>query len=104
MCKTIFFLFLYVHVVGCYWFWIVKKKQKWYPPLDAIWGDMDHLDLYTKPVSYQYILCVYTSLLFVGTNDILPRSDLGVASGGMGNFFGAVLMNILFGQLVILFN
>lgn len=35
--KLIFFLIIYIHCVGCVWFFIVKQNENWIPPLDYVW-------------------------------------------------------------------
>ena len=35
--KLIFYLILYVHCVGCAWFFTVKVHETWMPPLDYVW-------------------------------------------------------------------
>ena len=34
--KLIFFLVLFLHWLGCIWYFIVKQDEKWIPPLDYV--------------------------------------------------------------------
>jgi len=36
--KLIFFLLMYVHFMGCVWFFIVSMNKAWIPPSDFIFG------------------------------------------------------------------
>ena len=35
--KLIFFLILYLHLVGCFWFFTVNQNETWLPPLDYVY-------------------------------------------------------------------
>jgi Ion transport protein len=39
MMWLIFFLFLYVHIIGCLWFYIVAADESWIPKKDMIYED-----------------------------------------------------------------
>jgi hypothetical protein len=43
----IFFLFLYVHVIGCLWFGLVSIEENWIPWKDTIFEDDKKYDLYS---------------------------------------------------------
>ena len=47
--QLIFFLVMYLHILGCVWFWIVNVEDVWQPPLDSI---NDNANLYTSPLLY----------------------------------------------------
>lgn len=34
--QLIFFLVMYLHVLGCIWFWVVQVDEFWRPPLDQL--------------------------------------------------------------------
>ena len=35
----IFFLFMYTHIIGCLWFYVVSQNEKWIPKKDMIFED-----------------------------------------------------------------
>ena len=41
--KLIFFLVLYLHFVGCCWFYLAKSDEVWIPPLDYMFVATDLL-------------------------------------------------------------
>jgi hypothetical protein len=43
------YLFLYIHLVGCLWFYFVDWSDKWIPPLDFIDAKTE---LYTAGIVY----------------------------------------------------
>mmetsp|Transcript_9036 Transcript_9036/g.1318 ORF Transcript_9036/g.1318 Transcript_9036/m.1318 type:complete len:148 (+) Transcript_9036:184-627(+) len=45
--QLIFFLIMYVHLVSCGWWIIVKYDENWIPPSDPT-------DIFSKPSDYQY--------------------------------------------------
>ena len=36
--KLVFFLLMYVHFMGCVWFFIINIKKEWIPPSDYVFG------------------------------------------------------------------
>ena len=65
-----FFLILYLHLIGCIWFFIVKKDESWMPPLDYVWVETE---FYTESIETQYFLSLYHSILMLTGNDLGPR-------------------------------
>lgn len=49
--KLIFFVCMFIHLLACVWFWIVKQDDKWIPPLDYLYLQTD---LYEGSGFYQY--------------------------------------------------
>lgn len=39
--KLLYFLILYVHLVGCFWFFICRMDDSWLPPLDYMFVKTD---------------------------------------------------------------
>ena len=70
--KLTFFLMLYVHCQGCVWYFVVKQDQLWIPPVQYIETSLTANFIWTMPLIYQYWMAIYTSLLMLMGNDILP--------------------------------
>ena len=70
--KLIFFLILFLHCLGCVWFFIAKQNKEWIPPLDYVWIQTD---IYDEGVFYQYIISLYHAILMLGGNDVGPRGS-----------------------------
>jgi hypothetical protein len=49
--KLIFFLVMYIHCVGCAWFFIAKQNENWIPPLDYVYIETD---IYEEDALQQY--------------------------------------------------
>lgn len=49
--KLVFFLCIYLHLLGCSWYYLVKLKRDWIPPLDYVYVTSQY---FQKDISYQY--------------------------------------------------
>lgn len=47
--QLLFFFVLYLHVLGCIWFFVVRMDNNWQAPLDSI---NDDSDLYSSSLLY----------------------------------------------------
>ena len=99
--KLMFMLTLYVHCVGCTWFYLCKGSMLWIPPADTIYGEEDR-PFWRLGLFDQYWYCIYTSLLFLCCNDIFPQTTAMVSFGAFANLSGALVTANLFGELAIL--
>lgn len=70
--KLIFFLVLYLHCLGCIWYYIVIDSKNWLPPYDYVWIGTDYYD---RNLYYRYFASVYHSILIFCGNDVGPRGD-----------------------------
>lgn len=73
--RLVFFLVLYLHLVGCLWFFMVRQNEEWIPPYDYVWIKTD---LFERSITYQYFASVYHSVLMLTGNDVGPRGSLQV--------------------------
>ena len=78
MLYLVLILILMMHFLGAFWFFFTKDTKVWMPPLDFVycseypklykyWSD-DNTD------AYRYIINFYNGLLFLGGNEMGPRS------------------------------
>jgi hypothetical protein len=83
LAKVSFYLFLWLHVQGCFlWAVVVINKDviddyltpmQWYPPLDWInFVDSIIFDSNKAGFSYKYLMSLYYSVLILGSNEIGP--------------------------------
>ena len=97
--KLLFFLILYLHCLGCLWFFIVKQNKIWIPPLDYI--DL-MTELYSESQLYQYSLSVYHAVLILGINDIGPRNTFQMIFISVMLIVSAIINASIFGNMTIL--
>ena len=97
--KLIFFLIIYLHCLGCSWYYLIIDDKDWMPPLDYVWVATD---FYEKGWIYKYIMSVYHAVLMFTGNDIGPRSTLEVSFVSFFVMLGAIMNANLFGQLAVI--
>lgn len=98
--KMIFFLVIYIHFYACLWWLIIKDGRIWVPA-----GHMesdDFYQLYSEPISSQYIYCIFVAVQLLLGGDILPKSGLQIFYASLGVMFGAIINANIFGELVVI--
>jgi len=70
--KLIFFILLFIHFVGCGWFFIAKQGKEWVPPLDYVYITTE---IYEEHGFMQYCSSAYHAVLMLAGNDIGPRGE-----------------------------
>ena len=70
LAKLIFFLILYIHCIGCLWFFMVSFDETWVPPEDYVWVGTT---IYRESKFFQYWSAQYHSVLLLTGNDVGPR-------------------------------
>lgn len=98
--KLIFFLIMYLHLVGCTWYFIVDVSKEWIPPLDYVYVTSTFFE---QDVNYRYWMSAYHSVLILTGNDVGPRNDT-TATVFCAVFvtMGAIVNAYIFGELVVL--
>ena len=80
MLYLVLILVLMIHFLGAVWYYFTKEQQVWMPPLDFIYcAEYPKLYKYWSEDNtdvYRYILNFYNGLLFLGGNEMGPRSNL----------------------------
>ena len=57
--KMIYFLILYIHILGCIWFYVCRIEEDWYPPLDYMYV---YTPIYINGWWYQYNSSFYHAI------------------------------------------
>jgi len=66
------YLCIYLHNVGCLWFYVVDWSDEWIPPLNYIDAITLLYDEEGRIIPYQYAMSFYYSVLMFGGNEIGP--------------------------------
>lgn len=74
--KLVLFLFMYVHFIACFWFYIIDMEKEWIPPIDYLWGWDNRGAFFDKSTTYKYCVCLYASCLFLFGNDLGARDNV----------------------------
>ena len=99
LCKLIFFLLLYLHLLACFWFYIVDRDKEWIPPLDWVWVSTD---LYEQPFSFKYLSSLYHAIMTLAGSDLGPRGYTQTVICAIAVFMGAIINANIFGELTVL--
>jgi hypothetical protein len=100
LAKLVFFLMLYLHLVGCTWYFIVKSEKEWIPPLDYVFVVTN---FFNEDDNFKYWMSVYHAVLILTGNDIGPRnSTFQTFFVTVFVTFGAIVNAYIFGELVVL--
>ena len=97
--KLVFFLVMYLHCLGCLWYYIVRQNEEWIPPLDYIYLKTD---IYDRSINYQYWMSLYHAVLMLTGNDLGPRGSFQIAFVAIFVTIGAIINANIFGELAVL--
>lgn len=65
----IFYVFLFLHCVGCALYYVVKQNKVWIPPCDF---DFNQFEIYNESddyLLYKYATVFYYAMILYGIND-----------------------------------
>ena len=104
--NNIFQLILMMHIVGSLWHYICVQDKYWIPPLDfvyagkypkiyRVWTD-DETDY------YRYAVNLYNAVLFLGGNEMGPRTTGEVVTCTVILIIMAIFNAWLFGDMAVL--
>ena len=90
----VIYLFLIVHFMACFAYYIFQINQTWIPPKDIV---PDTTSVYNS-LTEGYYTMFYYGALFLLNNDPLPRSTLEVICCTVFVFIGIITIGLLIGQ------
>jgi hypothetical protein len=97
--QLVFLLFIFLHVLGCIWFWIATVEELWVPPLDFIYYKTE---IYSQTTSMKYWYAIYNAVLLLGGNEMGPRTDLELFFINMSLILCAIINANIFGEMAVL--
>lgn len=99
LAKLIFFLFLYLHCQGCFWYMVVIQDDKWISVIDQIDGVST---FYDQNFFTSYLLSLYHSTLVLTFNDIFPVNLVQLIIMSFLVVISAIINASLLGNVVVL--
>ena len=93
------YLALYLHILGCVFWFLVHIEQSWMPPLDYVWVKTD---IYERSIYFQYLSSLYHSVLMLTGNDMGPRTVYEYIFLILAVTGGAIVNALLFGELAVI--
>ena len=104
--KLIFYLFLGMHIIGCFWYFVVAQAKVWMPALDFIWAGMSMIyrfwDENMCTMMYRYLVCFYSAVIALGGNEMGPRTSLEVTIMILMLIMLAIINAMVFGEMTVL--
>lgn len=104
--HLIFLLILAMHIIACFWYVITTIEELWIIPLDFKYaGNYDkiyHFYLPEHQPSLKYVQQFYNSLLFLGGNEMGPRTTLELFLAPCIMIMLAIFNAWLFGEMAML--
>jgi len=97
--SLIYFLVLYLHLVGCCWFFVHNMAQEWIPPQDYMFVGSN---IYNEDEFYKYIHSIYYSVQLLNGNEIGPRNVQGLIFVSGVLIFGAIVNANIFGNMAVI--
>jgi hypothetical protein len=76
--KLIFFTILYLHIIGCYWFWLtIDGEYSWIAPPLYFWPEgSQNIHLPGTPLMTKYQISLYCAVLMTTGNDVNPITTI----------------------------
>lgn len=96
--KLIFFLILYLHLIGCFWFYLARQDQEWRPPYEYD----DVTEIYEESPFFQYITSLYYSVLLLAGNDMGPQGSVQIIVATVLIFAASIINANIFGNIAVL--
>jgi hypothetical protein len=96
----IFFLFLYLHVIACLWYYIVKDNEAWVEHYDFVLGGTYYIyEVYTGNTIRRYLRSMYVAFYIISIGEMAPRSNVEVAVSAVIMVASSILLSNIFGSM-----
>lgn len=106
ICLIIFYLVMVMHVCAAAWNVIIDIERVWFPPLDWVYAsgypkiyrlyNDEEIDMW-----HRYFVFLYNSVLFLGGNEMGPRTEIELAASVIILVFMSVLNAALMGEMAV---
>ena len=93
--QLIFLLGLYIHWVNCFWYFVAKADNNWFPPKDQ---DFRETIAYSGHRLDRYILFYYYATLSLVGSEILPTEFIELISAILLVFVGSIVVGLTIGE------
>lgn len=94
---------MYIHVIGCLWYYIVDKDEVWVPQKDYIWNDSPYLyELYNAGLTRKYFISLYTGIYLISSNEMCPATNRQIILAFCVMVTSSMLLANLFGSMAVL--
>jgi hypothetical protein len=98
----IFFLFMYTHIIGCLWFYVVNQNEQWVPKKDLIFEDQFAYELYSSGMLRQYLVAFYTAYFLIAGGEMAPHTNTEITLAFFIMLFSSMVLANIFVQMSVL--
>jgi hypothetical protein len=97
--QLVFFLVIYLHLVGCCWYLIHNSYQDWIPPQDYMYVKTE---IYSEGEFYLYWHSFYYSVNMLNGGEIGPRNVGSIIFVSIILLLGAIVNANIFGNMAVI--
>lgn len=97
--KLIFFLSMYLHCLGCAWYYIIQDDKKWIPPLDYVYVTTE---FYDESLLFKYLSSLYHAVNLLAGNELGPRDEQQLIFLSLALGMGAIINANIIGELSVI--
>jgi len=101
----IFMMFMFIHVMGCLWNYIVEQDESWIPNMDFIWfGTPQIYDYYYHNWMRSYLTSLYLAFYLFGVGEVCPRTQVEVLVAIGVLILSSILNGLIIGNMALYMN
>lgn len=98
----VFQMFLYIHVMGCIWYFVVSIEERWIPNMDFIWfGNPQVYDVYYTDTSRSYWACFYIGFYLFGVGEVCPRTETEILVSIPILILSSIMNGLIIGNMAL---
>lgn len=98
----IFQYFMYIHILGCLWYFVVSEDELWIPNTDFIWfGNTQIYDYYSRPWSRSYIYSVFIAFYLLNVSEVCPKTQTEFTVAIMVMVVSSIANGIIIGNMAL---
>ena len=101
----IFMMFMFIHIMGCLWNYIVQQNETWIPNSDFIWfGNHQIYGYYYDDWLKSYIGSLYLAFYLFGVGEVTPRTQAEVLVAIAVLILSSILNGLIIGNMALYMN
>ena len=95
-------MFMYIHIMGCVWWFIVKYDEDWVPNMSFIlFGTPQLVEVYMLGWEHAYNVCLYIGYYLFVVGEVCPRTKTEIFVTIIIHITSAVLNGIIIGNMAM---
>ena len=99
----IFGLFLYLHVLACLWYYVIKDTEQWLCNFDFVFGGSHYLyEVYSGSFARRYLRVFYIAFYIIAIGEMVPRRNIEILLISAIMLASAILISNIFGSMAVL--